>query len=377
MVIALCCTLAGATACTGRSVALASAVDDAFQPLMAEYDVPGMAVAVTVDGDEHYFSYGVASRQSGAPVTPDTLFEIGSISKTFTATLASYAQVLGRISLDDHPSTYLPQLAGHAIDKATLLNLATYTAGGLPLQFPPEVIDNAQMPGYFQQWSPDAVPGRQRRYSNPSIGLLGHLTALAMDGDFTDLLRGQLFPDLGLPHSYIDVPKDQMDNYAWGYGKDNAPVRVNPGVLDAEAYGVKTSAVDMLRFIETNIAPDTLEPPLRDAVEGTHIGYFEVGPMVQGLGWEQYPYPVGLDRLQAGNSVAAMKPNPATSVTPQSPSRPTLFNKTGSTGGFGAYAAFVPEERIGIVVLANKNFPIAARVAAAHAVLEQLSTQTA
>lgn len=377
MVVALCCTLAGATACTGVSDTVETAVDGAFQPLLTEYGVPGMAIAVTVDGEEHYFGYGVASRQSGAPVTPDTLFEIGSISKTFTATLAAYAQVLGRISLDDHPGTHLPELTGSAIDKATLLNLATYTAGGLPLQFPPEVVDNAQMPAYFRQWAPDVDPGRQRRYSNPSIGLLGHLTALAMNGDFTDLLHRQLFPDLGLAHSYIDVPKDQMDNYAWGYDDGDAPVRVNPGVLDAEAYGVKTSAADMLRFIEANIAPDTLEPHLRDAVEGTHIGYFEVGEMVQGLGWEQYPYPVSLDRLQAGNSVAAMKPNPATSITPQSPSRPTLFNKTGSTDGFGAYAAFVPDERIGIVVLANKNFPIDARVTAAHTVLQQLSTQTA
>lgn len=376
MVIVLCCVLVGATACTRSSDALATAVNRAFQPLMAEYDVPGMAVAVTVDGEQHYFGYGVASRQSGAPVSRDTIFEIGSISKTFTATLASYAQVLGRVSLDDHPSTYLPQLAGSAIDKATLLNSATYTAGGLPLQFPPEVADNAQMLTYFQQWVPDAAPGRQRRYSNPSIGLLGHLTALAMNGDFTELIQGQLFPNLGLSHSYIDVPQARMDDYAWGYGDSNAPVRVTPGVLDAQAYGVKTSAADMLRFIEANIAPETLEPSLRDAVEGTHVGYFDVGGMVQGLGWEQYPYPFRLDRLLAGNSVAAMKPNPATPLTPQSPSRPMLFNKTGSTAGFGAYAAFVPDERIGIVMLANKNFPIDARVTAAHAVLRQISTQT-
>ncbi|MFE9327912.1 class C beta-lactamase [Nocardia sp. NPDC052278] len=374
MVIALCCTLVSAAACAGSADALAAAVDRAFQPLMAKYNVPGMAVAVTVDGEQHYFGYGVASRQSGAPVTPDTIFEIGSISKTFTATLGSYARVLGRISLDDHPSTYLPQLAGSATDKATLLNLATYTAGGLPLQFPPEVTDKAQMPTYFQQWTPDAAPGRQRRYSNPSIGLFGYLSALAMNGDFTDLIQGQLFPNLELSHSYIDVPQAKMDDYAWGYDDSNTPVRVNVGVLDAEAYGVKSSATDMLRFIEANIAPDTLEPPLRDAVEGTHVGYFDVGEMTQGLGWEQYPYPTDLDRLLVGNSIAAMKPNPATSITPQSPPRPTLFNKTGSTAGFGAYAAFVPDERIGIVMLANKNFPIDARVTAAHAVLQQLST---
>lgn len=361
------------TASAGPDV-LAATVDRAFRPLMAQYDIPGMAVAVTANGEQRYFNFGVADKQSGAPVTRDTIFEIGSVSKTFTATLASYAHALGRISLTDHPSTYLPQLAGSAIDRADLLNLGTFTAGGLPLQFPPDITDDAGMLTYFQQWTPDAAPGQQRRYSNPSIGLLGHLTALAMNRDFSDLIEGEIFPKLRLHHSYIRVPQDQMDDYAWGYNAENEPIRVNPGVFDAEAYGVKSSAADLLRFVETNIAPNDLDVPMRDAVQGTHVGYFKVGDMVQGLGWEQYSYPVTLERLLAGNSSSmAMRPNPTTPVNPQATSTPTLFNKTGSTDGFGAYAVFVPDKRIGLVMLANKNYPITARVTAAHAVLQQLS----
>ncbi|MGW4097480.1 class C beta-lactamase [Mycobacterium sp. NPDC004974] len=368
-------TLAGPTA-AGSPDALATTVDRAFRPLMAQYDIPGMSIAVTANGQQRYFNLGVANRQSGMPVTPHTLFEIGSVSKTFTGTLASYAQALGRISLTDHPSTYMPQLTGSAIDKADLLNLGTFTAGGLPLQFPSDVTDDAQMQTYFQQWEPDATPGQQRRYSNPSIGLLGHLTALAMNRDFSDLIEGEIFPKLQLHHSYIRVPQSQMADYAWGYNADNEPIRVNPGVFDAEAYGVKSSAADLLRFVETNIEPNDLEAPMRDAVQGTHVGYFKTGDMIQGLGWEQYSYPVTLDRLLAGNSnTMAMQPNPATPLTPQPTSTPALFNKTGSTDGFGAYVVFVPDKRIGLVMLANKNYPIAARVTAAHAVLQQLSTE--
>lgn len=373
LVAVLLCASTSTTASASPD-ALAATVDHAFRPLMAQYDIPGMAVAVTANGKQRYFDFGVADKQSGAPVTRDTIFEIGSVSKTFTATLASYAHTLGRISLDDHPSTYMPELAGSAIDRADLLNLGTFTAGGLPLQFPPDVTDDARMQTYFQQWQPDAAPGQQRRYSNPSIGLLGHLTALAMNRDFSDLIEQEVFPKLRLHHSYIRVPETDMDDYAWGYNADNEPIRVNPGVFDAEAYGVKSSAADLLRFVETNIAPNDLEAPMRDAVDGTHIGYFTVGEMTQGLGWEQYPYPVTLDRLLAGNSsTMAMQPNPATPLTPQPTSTPTLFSKTGSTDGFGAYAVFVPDKRIGLVMLANKNYPITARVTAAHAVLQQLS----
>jgi beta-lactamase class C len=341
---------------------------------MAEYDVPGMSVAVIVDGRASFFNYGVASRENSTPVSESTIFELGSVSKTFTATLGAYAQVLGKLSLDEHPGKYMPQLKGAAIDKASLLNLGTYTAGGLPLQFPDEVTDKG-MPAYFQHWKPEAAPGAQRLYSNPSIGLFGHVAALALKRDFAGALERQIFPSLGLKHSYVHVPDCAMANYAWGYDKASKAIRVNPGVFAAEAYGVKSTSADMLRFVQANIEPGKLAGPLRRAVEGTHVGYFEVGPMVQGLGWEQYPYPVALERLLAGNSAAIiLDANPAKRIAaPMSPSVPTLFNKTGSTNGFGAYVAFVPAKRIGIVMLANKNYPIPARVKAAYAILEQLA----
>ncbi|MHB8617102.1 MAG: serine hydrolase, partial [Candidatus Acidiferrales bacterium] len=68
-----------------------SAVDTAIQSVMAKDDIPGMAVGITVAGKPYVFCYGVASTETRQPVTRDTLFEIGSVTKTFTATLASYA----------------------------------------------------------------------------------------------------------------------------------------------------------------------------------------------------------------------------------------------------------------------------------------------
>ena len=352
-------------------------VDAAIRPLMAEHDVPGMAVAITIDGKPTYLNYGVASREKNIPVTESTLFEMGSISKVFTATLATYAEALGKLSLDDTPGKYLPQLKGSAIDKASLLNLGTYTAGGLPLQFPDNVT-TADVGAYYQQWQPAAAPGVQRLYSNPSLGLFGHLAALALKRDFADLMQTQLFPRLGLANSHINVPADAMDNYAWGYNRDNKAIRVNPGVYADEAYGVKSNAVDMLRFVQANLDPAQLIGPVKRAVTDTQVGYYQVGDMVQGLGWEQYPYPVSLERLLAGNSPAViMEPNAVKPlVPPKTAYARTLFNKTGSTGGFGAYVAFIPDAKIGIVMLANRNYPIPARVKAAHAILQQLAPAT-
>jgi beta-lactamase class C len=348
-------------------------VDAAIQPILAEHAVPGMAVAITVEGRAYFFNYGVASRETNQPVSEATLFELGSVSKTFTATLGLLAQALGKLSLADHPSQHMPALKGTPIDAATLLHLGTYTAGGLPLQFPAEVSDDALMLRYFQNWKPAAKPGSQRQYSNPSIGLFGRLTGLALQRDFADAVESVLLPKLGLTHTYIRVPQSAQADYAWGYNKENRPVRVNPGVFDAEAYGVKSSATDMIRYVQRHLDPSGLEEPVQRALEATRTGHFAVGGMVQGLGWEQVPYPISLKALLKGHSETILYDAHSARRVTGPLAGPRLFNKTGSTGGFGAYVAFVPQQRIGVVMLANRSYPIADRVRAGHAILSGLA----
>ena len=353
---------------------LRGAVDAAVKPLMAAYDLPGMAVGVTVDGKTSYFNYGVASREHKTPVTEHTIFELGSVSKTFTATLALAAQAENRLSLQDHPGKYMPQLAGSAVDQATLLELGTYTGARLPLQVPDEVETDAQLYAWLRAWQPGAAPGTRRVYSNGSIGLLGRATALAMHADVRTLAEQRLFPALGLKETYVHVPESAMAHYAWGYNKANKPVRVNPGMFDQEAYGVKSTASDMLRYLQDNIDPAPLPPPFALAVQQTHTAYYNAGPMTQGLGWEQYAYPVAEKDLDEGNNLGGTE-MPVQRLdgpgAPRIPAGPTLFNKTGATGGFGAYALFIPARRIGIVMLANKNYPNSERVKAAYAILRQ------
>jgi beta-lactamase class C len=356
---------------------LERAVNEAIRPVMKENNVPGMAVAVTVRGKRYFFNYGVASKESGQKVTEDTIFEIGSISKTFTATLASYARTRGTLSLADNASKYLPALAGSSFDTVSLLDLGTYTAGGLPLQFPDAVTDQKQMIVYYKNWRPTYVAGTHRLYSNPSIGLFGYLAAKSMGEPFDDLMEKKIFPGFGLKHTYLKVPQDQMGKYANGYSKDNKPIRVTPGVLDSQAYGVKTTASDMIRFVEVNMNGTKLDETLQRAVAGTHTGYYKAGDMTQGLGWEMYPYPINLDRLLAGNSSQmSLKANEVTRLSPSLPPQENvLINKTGSTNGFGAYVAFVPAKGIGIVMMANRNYPIPARVKAAWQILMALDSK--
>nr|5ZA2_A Chain A, Beta-lactamase [Escherichia coli] len=353
---------------------LTATVDGIIQPMLKAYRIPGMAVAVLKDGKAHYFNYGVANRESGQRVSEQTLFEIGSVSKTLTATLGAYAAVKGGFELDDKVSQHAPWLKGSAFDGVTMAELATYSAGGLPLQFPDEVDSNDKMQTYYRSWSPVYPAGTHRQYSNPSIGLFGHLAANSLGQPFEQLMSQTLLPKLGLHHTYIQVPESAMANYAYGYSKEDKPIRATPGVLAAEAYGIKTGSADLLKFVEANMGYQG-DAALKSAIALTHTGFHSVGEMTQGLGWESYDYPVTEQVLLAGNSPAvSFQANPVTRfAVPKAMGEQRLYNKTGSTGGFGAYVAFVPARGIAIVMLANRNYPIEARVKAAHAILSQLA----
>src|SRR3546814_20641702 len=90
-------------------------------------------------------------------------------------------------------------------------------------------------------------------------------------------MERQLFPLLGLHDSYIDVPKEKMGNYAQGYDKANMPVRVNPGVLANEAYGVKTTAKDLIHYVKLSIDSSQGDGALDKILRDTRIGYFKIG----------------------------------------------------------------------------------------------------
>jgi beta-lactamase class C len=196
-----------------------------------------------------------------------------------------------------------------------------------------------------------------------------------MHQSFTALMQRRLLPALGMTSTYIDVPDTKIADYAQGYTKKGEPIRMTNALLSAEAYGVKTTAADMIRFVEANMGMIKVNAELQRAITDTHTGYFRVGVMTQDLIWEQYDYPVALEALLEGNSYQMMlNATPVTAIVPaMKPRKDVLLNKTGSTNGFGAYVALVPEKQMGIVILANKNYPNDDRIAMAHAILSQLA----
>ena len=341
-------------------------IDPVVESLMRQQSIPGMAVAVVRPQGTQILNYGFADRDSETPVDDETLFEIGSLSKIFTATLASLAAVEGRLDLEAPVSRYLPALEGSAFDEISGRNLGTHTTGGLPLFVPDEVTDHDSLMAWYRQWQPTE--------------LLGMEAAASLDQAFVPAMKARVLEPLGLQHTWYDVPEAQMAHYAMGEDKQGQPIRVAPGVLDDEAYGIKTTAGDLARLVQANLGLLDIDDDLQQAIDITRHGYFQVGEMTQDLVWEQYPLPVSLDTLLAGNGHdMILKPNAAEAIEPpqssqvQAPRDDVWINKTGSTNGFGGYVVLVPGKQVGLVMLANRNYPNDARVQAAYEMLLKLN----
>jgi len=353
---------------------LAEVVERTVTPLMNAQAIPGMAVAVIYQGQPHYFTFGKADVAANKPVTPQTLFELGSISKTFTGVLGGDAIARGEMALGEPVAKYWPELTGKQWQGIRMLDLATYTAGGLPLQVPDEVTDTASLLRFYQNWQPQWKPGTTRLYANASIGLFGALAVKPSGMSYEQAMTTRVFKPLKLDHTWINVPKAEEAHYAWGYREGKA-VHVSPGMLDAEAYGVKTNVKDMASWLIANMKPDSLHAPsLKQGIALAQSRYWRVGAMYQGLGWEMLNWPVDAKTVVGGSdNKVALAPLPVAEVNPPAPPvKASWVHKTGSTGGFGSYVAFIPEKQLGIVMLANKSYPNPARVEAAYRILDAL-----
>ncbi len=371
--------------CFAASVANAAVAQDpharfdanaaaAFDSAIKEYDIPGLVVGVTQNGQHSFYATGLASREDQRPVTPDTVFELGSISKIFNVTLAALAEQQGKLSLDANVATYLPELDGSPAGALTLMDLATHHSGGLPLQAPDTATDADQLLTWLESWQVPQ-PGA-RSYSNVSIGLLGYIAAVALGTSYADAAQTILFPALGLTNTWVDVPETAMDQYAFGYDrKTNEPIRVTPGLFDDEAYGVKSTARDMLTMLDIQLGQGNVAADIRNAVARTQTPQFKTQFFTQAMIWEAYPWPADLDRMVAGNGYDfILKPQPMSPLG-SSEMAPVIMNKTGSTNGFGGYVAMLPDQALGIVVLANRNYPNEARVRATYDLINRLRTK--
>lgn len=362
-----------AAAQSKSTIDIKSLAQDAFSEIIKKYEIPGMVLGITIGGEHQFFSTGVAARKPSIVVTPDTLFEVGSISKIFNVTLAALAEQQGKLNLNITVESHLPNLKDTPFGALRLMDLAIHSTGGLPLQIPSSVPDVRHLEAWLTKWKP-SQPGA-RSYSNISIGLLGYITAKALSKSYEDALMQDLLPLMGLKNTWLSVPSAEAHRYAFGYKRTtDQPIRVNPGVLAEEAYGIKTTSRDLLRVIDLHLGHHQVSRSLHAALARTRQSQSANAYFVQAMIWEQYPWPIEVQSLVRGNATDVIFENKATTpiTPPLTLDAHVMYSKTGSTNGFGAYIMFIPDEDLGVVVLANRYYPNSERVTATYNLVQKL-----
>lgn len=195
---------------------------------------------------------GLADRATGAPNTPETRFDIGSISKPFTAIIVLQLVESGDLALHGTIRDYLPEYAGRGADRITIHHLLSHTSGI------PDYV--AATPGYFQELpnydeetllarmadrSLDFEPGQGFAYSNTNYVLLGAIVAAVTAQPFPEVLEARIFAPLGMHSSEWSAHPDSTDGSAVRYRGDEVAMSERMHMGDS---GIVTTLDDLHRF---------------------------------------------------------------------------------------------------------------------------------
>lgn len=323
---------------------LAAALDKEMQKATKNFSCGGLVVGVYKQGKTLIKTHG--SINSDQPNRPDvdSVFQIGSVSKVFTASTLQILCDEGVLRLDDT----LGQLIGgqiplaDAVKNINLRQLATHTSG-LPrvpkvlmqqlnnkvgkqhaLDNPYNELELADMLAYLQNPSDLGKAGRFV-YSNYGMGLLGRVLELAAGQDLETLVAKKIFQPLKMQHSGIDLTKENPSQVMQGYTAACKPAQAWTFKILAGAGAFYSTATAMLQFIRANLDPAT---PLSASLNKTHT------PQASGktgLGWMQAN---PMDRF-VGNK--------------------TVIWHDGQVGGFASYLAFDSEHDCGVVILSSRS----------------------
>jgi CubicO group peptidase (beta-lactamase class C family) len=252
--------------------------------------MPGIGVVVGVIDHGKQSIYVAGQSGNARPLDAHTLFEIGSDTKTFTATVLADMVLLGQVHLSDPVSAYLPGVHvgskdGRAI---TLLDLAEQRSG-LP-RMPTNMDDMAGADPYADYGTADLyaflngyaltrAPGASYEYSNLGIGVLGQALANKAGTTYPALLKARVFEPLHMSETTVaTVPPNDPVQLAVGHA-DGAPVGSWHFQALAPAGGIRSNVIDMLKYLRCNMGQGPLaracllaHQPRADGESGHKIG---------------------------------------------------------------------------------------------------------
>ena len=312
---------------------------------MARWRVPGAAIGVLADGQRQEQGFGVVSLETGYPTRPDTLFQIGSITKLFTATLAMLLVEEGKLALDTPVVTYLPDLAladAAARDRITLRMLLSHSSGFYGDLFDDTGMGDDALSAYLkvltkaEQQSP---PGEVWSYNNAGFVLAGALIERVAGMPYEKAVRERIFQPLGMTHSFYFAHDAIAHPNAVGHtqvtpgGDEHEVARLYPLPRSVNAAGGIISCVDdLLTFAQFQLDGGVTREGQRLLPEETVRAMWQ--PQIKAANFAE-AYGLGWDTRE----IEGVR----------------VIGHGGSTNGFNAHLTIIPERRYAIAALTNSG----------------------
>ncbi|MFJ2825832.1 serine hydrolase domain-containing protein [Streptomyces toxytricini] len=309
----------------------------------------GVAVAVVVGGQVAYAAAGTTGGADGGTPSADTLFEIGSVTKTFTALCLARMAVAGTVELDEPLARLLPE--GTAVpsrggQEITLRHLSTHTSGlpRLPKGMMLRALLRPRTPDPYAGCTADVLlsglartrlgstPGRRVRYSNVGAGLLGLALARRAGTTYGQLVTTQVCTPLGMSSTGVAGDASRPGRLAQGHDSRRRPTPPWSLADLAGAGGLRSSATDLVSYVRAHL--DCGSPELAEAVRLTRqVEHRDNRFSWMHLGWRAH-------RLH-----------------PRQGAHLQIWHN-GETGGFASFVGFDPETGTAVIVLSNAQRPV-------------------
>lgn len=309
-------------------------VDSAVQPYISLQATVGLSIGILKDGKIIFYGYGETARGNKQIPDEHTIFEIGSLSKTFTSILLADAVNAGKVKLDDPVNKYLPdsipflQYEGIPV---TLKTLANHSSGipRMPSNFhssdfmnPYTDYDQHDIFSFYKNFKPVRKPGEKYEYSNLAVGTLGVILERVNHEKYETLFINTICKPLHMNETREFLLKDDSAKFAKGYNEEGAFNSQWDFKSLAAAGGIRSTSADLLKYAKANLS----EAPqkLNKDIQLTHAVTFTDGATKVGLAWHY---------MKPGNDEV-------------------IFHN-GETGGYHSYLAVNLEKKFAVVILSN------------------------
>lgn len=351
--------LASSLQAQSAAPAWAAKVDSLMEAELQRTKTPGAQVAVALDGKVVYTKgYGVADVETGRPVSTQTLFRIGSVTKMVTGAIAGELAAEGKLDLSAPISRYVTELGDKKVGRVTTHQLLTHTAGWIDNAIPygrmgegalGEVMSEVSDTLFFTE------PGRIISYSNPGYSMAGYVIERASGQRFGKNADERILRRFGMPHASFR-PLDAMTrDFSQGHvGQPvNAGTIVRPFTENTAQWAagfLMASAQDMARFAIA-VMDDGMLDGTRVLQQSTVKGLTTGDPAIPG-DEQGARYAHGLVSSQTRNGHR-------------------VWQHGGAINGFDALVTMFPDQRLAVVLLDNRSgllttelIPLVAREAA-------------